>query len=333
MLETLLTNSCTEYIGQLEGELATKSAEADDLRAKNQELLAENSRLTDLTRMLLSSPAFSDFLNDLSGTGLNASTIQGLAQSRQQSQTPRATSQKDANPSQYNLSHSNQNTTHIGMTMIPEEPHLEADHPSNNGYNPAAGNNGMGLYDAQVYAIPSMTESPSIDAIDFTLLNDKTAHGLHLHAGTDSTECKDQPEMIECVPVPNTPISTTSSAQETTVEEEHNADDDFEIIVVSESDPSYALFADDLPAVVSKTAAVSQAEVEEDEERTQLFGTIPLAKAVGRIDLVLTSEGDDLSQAQAEVANTKALLKFDRLCREMDVLAGRIEMRAGHVGN
>lgn len=55
----------TEYIGQLEGELHAKSVEADELRVQNETLAAENARLTDLTRALLSSTHFSGSVGDV----------------------------------------------------------------------------------------------------------------------------------------------------------------------------------------------------------------------------------------------------------------------------
>lgn len=59
-----------EYIGQLESELAGKANEASDMRLQNRALMEENSRLTDLTRLLLSSPHFANFLNDFGPNSL-----------------------------------------------------------------------------------------------------------------------------------------------------------------------------------------------------------------------------------------------------------------------
>ncbi|OAL68761.1 hypothetical protein A7D00_7327 [Trichophyton violaceum] len=59
-----------EYIGQLEGEVAAKTNEANELRQKNNALALENARLTDFTRMLLSSSHFAPLLNEMSKNGL-----------------------------------------------------------------------------------------------------------------------------------------------------------------------------------------------------------------------------------------------------------------------
>ncbi|KAF5016150.1 hypothetical protein F66182_12263, partial [Fusarium sp. NRRL 66182] len=76
-----------EYITQLEGEVASKTSENNELRMQNQALAEENSRLTDLTRVLLSSPHFSDVLNDLSANGLPAQ-LQAVAQIPQPQHQP-----------------------------------------------------------------------------------------------------------------------------------------------------------------------------------------------------------------------------------------------------
>lgn len=57
------------------------------MRLQNHALAEENSRLTDLTRMLLSSPHFSDVLNDLSSNGLPAQ-LQAAAQIPQAQHQP-----------------------------------------------------------------------------------------------------------------------------------------------------------------------------------------------------------------------------------------------------
>jgi hypothetical protein len=53
----------TEYINQLEAEIAAKDNENRHLRDQNRLLVGENSGLSDLTRKLLSSPSFSGFLD------------------------------------------------------------------------------------------------------------------------------------------------------------------------------------------------------------------------------------------------------------------------------
>ncbi|CAZ84322.1 unnamed protein product [Tuber melanosporum] len=60
-----------EYITHLEQEVATKTNEATDLQHENTRLKEENNKLSELTRMLLSSPAFSVFLDAMQPAAQN----------------------------------------------------------------------------------------------------------------------------------------------------------------------------------------------------------------------------------------------------------------------
>ncbi|RGP64113.1 hypothetical protein FLONG3_9659 [Fusarium longipes] len=103
-----------EYITQLETEIANKVSENGDLRAQNRALMDENKRLTDLTRMLLSSPSFSNFLDNLSS---NPAAAQQTPQLKVEPQPEQRQVPKDINP--YNAQQSSQHQ--IGMAMIPEQ--------------------------------------------------------------------------------------------------------------------------------------------------------------------------------------------------------------------
>ncbi|RCI15743.1 hypothetical protein L249_3233 [Ophiocordyceps polyrhachis-furcata BCC 54312] len=98
-----------EYISQLEAEIATKVNDNNHLRAQNRMLFEENKRLSDLTRMLLSSPSFSNFLDHLS------TNPQVKSEPQQEEQLP-ADAPKDSNPRNGQQSHQEQ----IGMVMVPE---------------------------------------------------------------------------------------------------------------------------------------------------------------------------------------------------------------------
>jgi hypothetical protein len=56
----------SEYIGQLEGEVAQKAAECDQLRARNRHQAEQIAQLTNLTRSMLAHPAFATFAEDMS---------------------------------------------------------------------------------------------------------------------------------------------------------------------------------------------------------------------------------------------------------------------------
>jgi ribonuclease Z len=154
-----------EYIGQLEGEVAVKVQEANDLRTQNQQLREENNRLTDLTRMLLSSQAFSGFLQELSQSGLPASSVQNISQQMKHapSQT-QAQTQSQSQPQQKDVvAHDGAHQMHvqqpqIGMALIPET-HMDFStfQPSN------AWMTALPTNDFQVYSVMEMPEAPTLD--------------------------------------------------------------------------------------------------------------------------------------------------------------------------
>jgi bZIP-type transcription factor MBZ1 len=119
--------------------------------------MEENTRLTDLTRMLLSSQAFSGFLSELSGTGQpTAGSV--LPQSQAQPQ-PQPT-QKDVNPHQYarQLQHQQQQ---IGMATIPERPvNFPLVETTNSG---SSWNSALGLNNFPVYSVLDVPEGPALD--------------------------------------------------------------------------------------------------------------------------------------------------------------------------
>ena len=156
-------NFCVEYISQLESEIATKVSENGDLRAQNRALVDENRRLQDLTRMLLSSPSFSSFLDHLSQNpahlpgGPSQATPQPQPQQQQVSKVEpmQPESQqipKDVNP--YTAAPHTQQT--VGMAMIPEQ---TMDYSMMNVENQSTFN-----YQPQVFTVVEAPELPEIDA-------------------------------------------------------------------------------------------------------------------------------------------------------------------------
>ncbi|KAL6720548.1 hypothetical protein ACLMJK_002472 [Lecanora helva] len=296
-----------EYIGQLEGEIAAKQSETDELRAKNEALMSENTRLTDLTRMLLSSPAFSTFLNDLSANGVPAS-IPEPSRSQNQASTPRPESaaQKDANPNQavpHQATSQQQNNMHVGLTMIPEEPSFDftANPTLNTGYanNPDFG----GLYDAQVYAVTSVPEGPPPDTLNFSMLHGKTSNFVGSYTDDDS---KDEPATIERMPA----IQKIDVPE--LVELPSEEDD------IDACDPAFALFLDQ-----PRSDTLSTPNLDAPEHR--IFGEIELDKAFGRVELVLPE--DSYGTAEASPATVE---RFKRLCSRLEISSTRIAAITGY---
>ncbi|KIW85013.1 hypothetical protein Z517_00401 [Fonsecaea pedrosoi CBS 271.37] len=150
-----------EYISQLEGEVAAKAQEANDLRAQNQQLREENNRLTDLTRMLLSSQAFSGFLQELSQSGLPAPNVQSNPQQQKPvTSKPQPQSQvvkKDIGSDE--AAHSMHiQQPQVGMALIPDTPVDFSVLQPSNGWMSALPTN-----DFQVYAVTGLPEPPILD--------------------------------------------------------------------------------------------------------------------------------------------------------------------------
>ncbi|RMZ88502.1 hypothetical protein DV736_g4257, partial [Chaetothyriales sp. CBS 134916] len=133
-----------EYITQLEGDVAAKNDEANALRVENQQLREENNRLTDLTRMLLSSSAFSSFLQELSQSG-------PVRQDRPQTQPAR----KDVNP--HEGARQVQQQQHVGMVLMPES-NFDMSLFEIRSRPPAVASN-----DVHIYAVTALPEEPVID--------------------------------------------------------------------------------------------------------------------------------------------------------------------------
>ncbi|EKD19927.1 uncharacterized protein L3040_002392 [Drepanopeziza brunnea f. sp. 'multigermtubi'] len=110
-----------EYIGQLEGEIAVKVNENAELLHDNRALRDEVTRLSDFTRMLLSSPCFSGFLDTLASNPAAAQTAQAVLQQPQPAPVEQQPlhQRKDVNPFAGQQQMDQQQ--HVGMTMIPEQ--------------------------------------------------------------------------------------------------------------------------------------------------------------------------------------------------------------------
>lgn len=286
----------TEYIGQLEGEIAAKTAEADDLRLKNEDLLAENTRLADLTRMLLSSSAFSTFLNDLSGSGVASSSsapAQTLPPSTIKSEPQQPNPRKDVNPHQAAAQHaqSQRMGPQIGMALVPEtHMNYSALDSTNNAWTD---NMEFGLYNTQVFTVTELPQGPAVDEIDTGILSGKSSNVVGSYPLEAS---KDEAPAIEPMPV--------TEKVEDGLDVVSSCDD----VELDESDPAFALFADCPPTT---TTAVKP----EDE----LFGGIELEKAFSRLELVVDNEaGEDLE------ISTATMERFERLCSILEASSERI---------
>jgi hypothetical protein len=166
--------------------------------------MEENTRLSDLTRMLLSSPSFSGFLDTLATNPAAAQTAQAIQQPQQQVE-PQRQIRKDVNP----YAAQQQMQQHVGMTMIPEQ-HMDFSMLDLN-------TDGAFSYQPQVFSVLSLPEA----VIDTEVLSGK---------GSFSPLASDN-EKVELPTVERVPVI------ESTVETPVIADEEFD------SDPAFALYA------------------------------------------------------------------------------------------
>lgn len=210
-----------EYISQLEGEIATKVNENNDLRSQNRALLEENTRLSDLTRMLLSSPSFSGFLDTLASNPQAAQTAQAVQQpqpQQQQIEQPQRQIRKDINPY---AAQQQMQQQQIGMAMIPEH---------NMDFSMLDLNeNGAFTYQPQVFSVLSLPEA----VIDTEILSGKSS---------SFTSHTSDGEKVELPKVERMPVSETEKVELPTV-----VDDEFD------ADPAFALYASSPTATVTKS--------------------------------------------------------------------------------
>jgi hypothetical protein len=229
-----------EYISQLENEITAKNALNNDLRSQNRALMEENKRLSDLTRMLLSSSAFSTFLDQMTSDSLAQAAAANAAKPearQEQAQIP-----KDVNPfatqqQQGQLSVMMGADSNVDFTIDPSS--------------------GFGSFQQpQVFAVLETPETP----IDATILSGKSSSSLEeIVYSSDKVEVPviERPIFEEEVEAPSAP-----------------ADAEFE------SDPSFALYHAQSATLVSEPAVdLSQVDLFEGINTEKFFPRYELVDA------------------------------------------------------
>ncbi|KAI1101176.1 hypothetical protein F4804DRAFT_21384 [Jackrogersella minutella] len=245
-----------EYITQLEAEIANKVSENGDLRAQNRALMDENRRLSDLTRMLLSSSSFSNFLDHLSSNP-NAVPQQQPQPERRQPEPNQVP--KDVNP--FIAGQQNQQHQQIGMVMMPEQ---------TMDFSMLNINSDAFSYQPQVFAV---LETPEIPVIDTEALAGKSSNFVG-ESFTSDAEKTDAP-VLEAPIMPSTkatePLDTAAGPE---VSENAAADLDGDIY--------------DDETTVAPTKPV---EIDTDNLiAVDIFGGIDSEKAFSRFELVDSSD-------------------------------------------
>lgn len=173
----MLTPS-TEYIGQLEGEVAVKAQEANSLKTENQALHEENARYRGLIETLLRHPAFTPFVEDISK---DPSIL--LTQPQQRPSVPapapvpapQQQAMKQFDFGSQMQAPKQQEMQHVGMTMIPEAPvdlsMLNINHNNNNNMSRSRSASYNNYQRPQVFSVHNLPQGPSaldiaIDAVN-----------------------------------------------------------------------------------------------------------------------------------------------------------------------
>lgn len=285
-----------EYIGQLESEVAQRTDEANQLRVQNRALYEENARLTDLARTLLSSPNFSQFLDEMNVSGLPSGQAQ-LSQQPQQSQPhvqqqqPQAMSQAPmqqanipkepaANHGQQEFQMQQQNSQ-MGMMMVPSQGiDVSTMNMNNGGWNTGIDVN---FSNAPVFAVLEVPEPP----VDTEILSGKST-------GLDGLN------------YPEVPSTKDAPLADRFPEEQPTADAGNLNVEVDESDPVLALFADQPKQSVS--------QISEDSSFDGIESSKPSA-----YEIVVESD----SKADAN--------RLTSLCSSMEDAFQRVSMLTAHL--
>lgn len=279
----------SEYITQLEAEIAGKVTENGDLRAQNRALIDENKRLSDLTRMLLSSPSFSDFLERLSTNPTPAS--QPVPQVEQRQDVRQAP--KDVNPY---AAHQQAQRQQIGLAMLPEQ-NMDF---SMVGVDAEAYN-----YQPQVYAVLE-TPEPVIDA---SVLAGKSSNFVGDAFESEHDEKVDMP-VIERPVVEEKPSAPKAPELPLIVDEQF------------ENDPEFALYHGSSAVACSEVQTAVELDlaglVPQD-----LFGGVESEKMLARYELIDADEEEE-NAARAMARFQRLSESVELVCSRLEMLTADI---------
>lgn len=255
-----------------------------DLRSQNRSLMEENTRLSDLTRMLLGSPSFSGFLDSLSANTAAAQQQQTPIQQTPIAQTPQPETRqvrKDVNP--YPNQQQVQPQQHVGMTMIPEQ---------SIDFSMLDLNFDVGFsYQPQVFSVFSVPDT----VIDVEILSGKPNSSLFA-------------SNVEKVEIPVVDRMPASVELETPLDAATVNGEEFD------ADPTFALYAQS-----QNTTSISLPLELLELEAVQIFGGIQPEKAGTCIELVVEASSSPAAD-RAMVKILKLCESLDAAAARLEVL-------------
>lgn len=282
-----------EYIGQLEGEVAMKTNECNELRSQNRALMEENARSRAFIERLLRHQAFTPFLEELSRD--ESLDIKPAASTSSAVPTPTpAPTRKDVNPysSQQYRDFSQNENPQIGMALIPETPLDLSMLNLNNNW--AMANMGFNFQQPQVYSVMELPEGPS-NPIDTDLLSGKSGDSFVSQISTVE-EVKTEYPVIE------RPIEREEPTQVATAE-----------AVEDDGNPEFDLFRSS--PIMSASAPTSIVDSE------PIFGDADPEKVFAHFELFIADEAE--SQMLLE--------RFEKMCALVEPVFQRIQAMTSHL--
>jgi len=291
-----------EYIGQLEGEVAMKTNECNELRNQNRALMEENARSRAFIERLLRHQAFTPFLEDLSReesldskpamSSLSSATAPTVAPAR-----------KNVNLYQGHQFEgmSQSENPQIGMALIPETP-LDLSILNINNSNSWSRNsvNSFNFQQPQVFAVIDLPEGPT-SPIDTEALSGK---------GFSSFVEENSP--IEVVkhdfPVLERPLDFEEMFVEGEDKEEQQVDD-------LDDDPEFDLYRS------TPASSVSSPDSAPLDSQEPIFGTMNPEKVSAHFELFISDE--------AEIQRLSE--RLERMCAAMEPVYQRIQAMTSHL--
>ncbi len=231
-----------EYIGQLEGEVAIKVSECNELKTQNRNLMDQNHQLTRLTQYVLRHPAFASVLADMSR---DPSIIGQVEQPPSAPIRPPPTSaprevQPYITPTKQETESQSNETTQVGLSMVPES-NLDFS-MLNLGRNHWANRTGLSFQQPSVFSVIELPAGPAVDHFSYESLSGK---GL-----SNSTSIEAKSKM-------NSPVIADSPFQQEIAKRQWPAP--VPISDIDESDICFALYRNLPSSLSSPLCAVVEA--------------------------------------------------------------------------
>lgn len=282
-------NFVPEYITQLEAEIANKVTENGDLRAQNRALVDENKRLTDLTRMLLGSPSFSDFLERLSSNPApGPQPNPPMEQPQVARQMP-----KDVNPY---TAQQHMHRQSVGVAMIPEQSlEFSVMSADADAYN----------FQPQVFAVLETPEPPL--NIDTVALSGKASN--FVPGSFESADEKVDIPVIEQIPTFENVTAPMAPEAPVTVDEEF------------ENNPEFALYHEQ--PLTGSTPIMERTQIGTDSFEVEIFGGVESEKLWARLELV-DAPTQEQNAAIALASFQRRMSILDAACARLEVLTAEI---------